>query len=141
MLKVVVDTNIIFSASFRGNPGKVIDLWKEGELVICVSQEILSEYIRVLKKAGFAADDLKEVLSLFAEPAKTFLVRPTKHFEIVEEDPGDNKFLNCAVKAEADYIISGDKHLKKLKEFKGVKILSPTSFLKELPRTSPKCRP
>ncbi len=133
MIKVVIDTNIMFSASFGGNPGKVIDLWKERELVVCVSQEVLSEYIRVLKKARFTTDDLKEILSLFTEPGKTVLVKPTRHFEVVKDDPADNKFLDCAVKAEADYIVSGDKHLKKLKEFKGIKILSPDSFLKKLP--------
>lgn len=132
MTKVVIDTNIMFSASFGGNPGKVIDLWKERELVICISQEILSEYIKVLKKARFTADDLKEILSLFTEPGRTILTKPIRHFEIVKEDPGDNKFLDCAVRAEADYIISGDKHLKNLKEFEGIKILSPTSFLKKL---------
>lgn len=132
MIKVVIDTNIMFSASFGGNPGKVIDLWKERELVVCVSQEILSEYVRVLKKARFTVDDLKEILSLFAETGKTVLVKPTRHFKAVKDDPGDNKFLDCAVKAEADYIVSGDKHLKKLKEFEGIKILSPDSFLKKL---------
>ncbi len=132
MIKVVIDTNIMFSASFGGNPGKVIELWKGRKLVLCVSQEILSEYIRVLKKARFTADDLKEILSLFTEPGKTALVKPTRHFKAVKEDPGDNKFLDCAVKAEVDYIVSGDKHLKKLKEFEGIKILSPDSFLKKL---------
>lgn len=56
-------------------------------------------------------------------------VAPTRKIEVIKEDPSDNKFLECAIEAHADYIISGDKHLKKLVEFEGIKIIDARKFL------------
>jgi len=58
-------------------------------------------------------------------------VIPTRKIKVIKEDPSDNKFLECAIKSGADYIISGDKHLKDLGQFEEIKILSVTKFLKK----------
>lgn len=50
--------------------------------------------------------------------------------KVIDEDPTDNKFIAAAIEGEAEYVISGDEHLRKLGEFKGVKILSPGEFIK-----------
>ena len=50
--------------------------------------------------------------------------------KVIKEDRPDNKFLACAIAAQASFIISGDKHLLKLKEFQGIPIVSPREFLK-----------
>lgn len=50
--------------------------------------------------------------------------------EIVEDDPDDNKIIECAVEGDVDYVISYNKHLLKLKEFKGIKIVKPEEFLR-----------
>ena len=58
------------------------------------------------------------------------VVKPTEKINVIKRDPTDNKILESALKAEADYIISGDtKHLELLKEFQGIPILSPAQFL------------
>jgi len=49
---------------------------------------------------------------------------------VIKEDPADNKFLECALAADAKYIVSGDRHLLSLKTFKSIRILPPTEFLK-----------
>jgi len=50
---------------------------------------------------------------------------------VVEDDPSDNKILECALEAEADYIVSGDRHLLDLREYRGIKILSSGEFLRK----------
>jgi hypothetical protein len=60
---------------------------------------------------------------------KAEIVRPRKSLNVVQEDPSDNKFLECAIEGKADYLVSGDNHLLKLKEFEKVKIISVTDFL------------
>ncbi len=64
--------------------------------------------------------------------ANSVLVEPKENINIIKEDPDDNKFLECAVEACADYIISGDAHLLKLQQFRGIEILSPKEFLSDL---------
>jgi len=71
--------------------------------------------------------EITERISLFLEIIK--LVEPKAKINEIKEDPTDNKFLECAVEAKADYIISGDKHLLKIKKFKETKILTPNKFL------------
>ena len=45
MIKVVIDTNVFISSFFGGNPKKIIDLWKKGEIKLCLSREIVNEYV------------------------------------------------------------------------------------------------
>jgi predicted nucleic acid-binding protein len=66
---------------------------------------------------------------LFKERANIEFLVNTEKMEIIEDDPQDNKFIECAVAANAQYIISGDKHLRALKSFGNIKILSPSEFL------------
>ena len=54
---------------------------------------------------------------------------PDVKLNIIEEDPSDNKYLECAVSAGAQYIVSGDKHLLGLRSYQGVEILTPAAFL------------
>ena len=62
----------------------------------------------------------------------TKIVRPIKKVEVVKDDPDDNKIIECALTAEADYIVSGDSHLFNIKEVLGIKILKPKEFLDEI---------
>ena len=60
------------------------------------------------------------------------IVYPKKKLNVVKKDPKDNKILECALEAQASFIISGDKHLLEIKEYKGIKIISPKEFLNEI---------
>ena len=62
----------------------------------------------------------------------TIFVEPKQKFKAVKDDPDDDKFIDCAVEGKCDYIISQDKHLLKIKEFQGIRILTPKEFLKRL---------
>jgi len=59
------------------------------------------------------------------------MVMPSKRLKVIKEDPVDNKFLECAVEAKAEYIISADKHLRNLRKYEGVRIVSSGGFLKD----------
>ncbi len=60
------------------------------------------------------------------------LVVPSKKIDIIKEDPDDNKVLECAIEGNVDYIISGDRHLLKLKEYSGIRIVWASWLLKIL---------
>jgi len=66
--RVVIDTNVFISSFFGGNPKKVIDLWKNGKIALCLSRNIVDEYIEVLKRMGLKDEnELEELLGLFAK--------------------------------------------------------------------------
>jgi putative PIN family toxin of toxin-antitoxin system len=127
--KVVIDTNIYISAIFwSGKPREVIDLGRNEKILIFSSLEIENEIGEKLRtKFKLNGDDITYILLDFS--TFTISVKVSKHFEAVPADPDDNKFLECAIKCNADYIVSGDKHLLKLKEFRGINIRKASEFL------------
>ena len=131
-MKIVIDTNVFISSflSPKGRPRAIIDLWKKGEVVLCLSVEILEEYIEVLSRFGLENEpELKEVLDLFRQHSFCELVVCDDRLHSIDADPDDNKFIECAVVAKAAYIVSGDKHLKELRQYAGIPIISPAEFI------------
>ena len=130
MIKVVVDTNVFVSSFFGGNPRKIVDLWKSGQLTLCLSRPIINEYIEVLQRFGLKNErELSELLSLFAHGFHVLFSAKTPELHLVEEDPDDDKFIECAVALKADFIISGDKALIAIQDYMGISIVSPKAFL------------
>lgn len=128
-VRVVIDTNIFISSFFGGVPRKIIDLWKKGKFTLCLSEPILAEYLKVIARFNLLEEEGQELLSLFKTRRNIKDVSPTQKVRAIRDDPDDNKFLECALEAKADYIVSGNKHLKKLGSYKGIRILSPIIFL------------
>ena len=129
---MVIDTNIFVSSFFnkKGNPRKIINLWKEEKIQLCISSEILEEYLEVLSRLGLAGgSELKELLDLFKKQVNILYKPISIKIEIIKDDPDDNKFIECAITNKAGYIISGDNHLLNLREYKNIKIFSPKEFL------------
>ena len=130
MIRVVVDTNVFVSSFFGGNPRKIIDLWKSGEIILCLSRPIIDEYIEVLHRLGLQNEkELDELLSLFAHGFHVIFTANTPNLNIVEKDPDDNKFIECAVALKAGYVISSDKALRAIQDYMGIKIVNPKEFL------------
>ena len=130
MLRVVIGTNIFISSFFGGAPREIIDLWKTGEITICLTQAIVEEYIKVLNRLGLKdKPEIKNLTKLFAEGFNSIFTTKTPNLNIIEDDPDDNKFLECAVALESRIIISGDKHLKDIKKYIDIEIMSPREFL------------
>jgi putative PIN family toxin of toxin-antitoxin system len=128
-MKVVIDTNLFVSSFFGGNPRKIIDYWKKGKIILCLSKDILDEYIDVLQRVGLKdEDEIEELLSLFAKGMNILFTAKTPRIIAVEADPDDDKFIECAVALKAEVIITGDKALQTVGEHAGVKILTPQEF-------------
>lgn len=129
MLKVVIDTNIFVSGVLtEGIPSIVIKSWKRTQkYTLFITEEILDEIIRVMKKLNINADIIADWDKVIRKNAVN--IKPARKITAVKDDPSDNKFLECAVESKADYIVSGDKHLQKLNSFEGIKIVTARQFL------------
>ena len=129
-MKAVVDTNVFVSSFFGGNPRQVIDLWKTGDLLLCLSAPIVDEYATVLRRLGLdGEDELGELLDLFARGTYVLFAAKTPALTIVLSDPADDKFIECAVALKADVVITGDRALQDIGNYMGIRILSPQEFL------------
>ena len=138
MHKVVFDTNVFISAIIKGksNPGRLLDMVRGGEIELVLSPEILSEIQAVLHYPK-----IKKIHQLQSEAINAFLkhiasiaqvVQPAKHLGVIKDDPSDNIYLECAVEAHADFIVSGDHHLTDLKAYEGIRIMDPATFLRTI---------
>jgi len=131
MKRIVLDANIYISAIlFGGKPEKVLDLARKGRIEILISEAILAQIIRVLKKKfGWADWQISEIVEEIR--AITILVIPKQILKVIKEKNSDNRILECAIEGKSQYIISGDEHhLLPLRKYRGIKILSPAEFLK-----------
>jgi uncharacterized protein len=129
VLRVVADTNIYISAlNFGGAPDRVLALARSGGIEMFVSQPILHEIERVLKvKFRWPPDRVRAAMAEINSFAKE--VRPSGRVAVIEKDEPDNRVLECALAAKAAIIVSGDSHLRDLRLFRAVRILSPRAFL------------
>lgn len=128
--KVVIDTNVFVSGlNFKGKPREILDLiWKE-EIKVCISPFILRELEKVLEEVfGWNKERIGSTVERIED--RTIEVQPKVKISVIKEKNDDNRILECAVEGKAQYIVSGDKHhLLPLKEYEGMKILSPAEFL------------
>jgi len=127
--RVVVDTNVLISSLWGGNPKKIIDLWKEEKIILCISRPILFEYLEVISRFNPTKAEGRDLLLILTKRRSLEVVNPQQTLSVIKEDPDDNMFLDCAIEARANFIITGDNHLLELKDFRGIKILSPNSFM------------
>ena len=130
MLRVVVDTNVYISAIFwGGKPRHVIDLGRDGEIQIFTSEDIEQEILdKLMTKFGMNSDDAGRVMADFSTFTK--LIRVSRRIHVVKDDPDDDKFIECAVECNAEFIISGDKHLLNMRKYEGIDIMNVATFLK-----------
>jgi putative PIN family toxin of toxin-antitoxin system len=102
---------------------------RDGQDSLCLSASILEEYLAVLRYAGISTPLIETFLSLLKDPGRAVVAVPARRIQAVREDPSDNMFLECAVEARADYVVSGDRHLRRLQTFAGIPILSPREYI------------
>lgn len=130
MVKVVIDTNIFISSFFGGIPREIIKLWQNEKIKLCLTQEIIEEYLVVLNRLGLKdKQKINKLTQLFAEGFNSIFTIKTPRLKIVEDDPDDNKFIECAVALDSKIIISGDKHLIDIKKYIDIEIMSPRAFI------------
>jgi putative PIN family toxin of toxin-antitoxin system len=135
MLKVVLDANVFVSAVLKPHSdlAKIFELVKEDRIKLILSEGILSEiravflYPKIRKRHGRSPKGVEEFLNTASQAS--LLVQGKIDSDEMSEDPADNKYLSAALEAKANFIISGDHHLKRLKVFEGIRILDPSAFL------------
>jgi len=133
-VKVVFDTNVVASASFwRGAPFDCLVAWAQGRCEAVASPALLAEYHEIIEELRLEYPNRVPVAWVDALTDSATLVFPTDRAGGVTADPDDEMILECALAAEADFIVTGDKkHLLALRHFRGIPIIGPADFLRRL---------
>jgi len=134
-MRIVLDANVLVSAfiSAKGAPAQILAYWQDDKFDLVVSPATLDELQRVLhyprlqERYHLPEKRIECFLHLLARQA--ILVVPCQKLTVIDRDPADNRYLECAQVGDADVIISGDQHLLELEEYKGIQILRPAGFL------------
>lgn len=128
--KVILDTNILISAlGWEGKPREIFNRIVKGKFELVTSPEQIAELSEAINypRLGFTEEQKLRFLALVLETAS--LVESKEKLDIIKEDPEDNRILECAISSDADYIVTGNKHLLKLKKFRETKIITAKKFL------------
>jgi uncharacterized protein len=130
--RVVLDTNVLISALlFRGGLSKIVGLWQKGKIIPVISKETFSEFVTVLEYPKFSLTQEETDSIIKYEILPYFeIVEVVKGVKGICRDPEDDKFISCAISGSADYIVSGDKDLFDLKQYKSIRIIKASDFLK-----------
>ena len=129
MLKVVLDTNVIVSGlNFpRSNPANILAMVATGMIDNITSRHILDETRRILvDKFSWSPKEGRGALLWLITFSTS--VNPEIRISVIAHDP-DNRILECALTGQADFIISGDRHLTDLENFQEIKLVNPAAFL------------
>jgi len=130
-VKAAFDTNVLISAlGWDGKPEECLQLVLNNEITGFTTPEILRELALVMDypHLDFTESEKQEFLSIIT--TEFHVLQPETSVEICR-DPDDNKFLECAIAADADYIVSGDDDLLELEGFEAASIVSPGTFIEK----------
>lgn len=138
-VRAVIDTNLFVSGLFasHGYTYQLQELWVAGAFELVVSEQILNEVQRTLHKPQIKQrlqlQDGEEALIVELIRQKAAVVTTDRYqTDKITEDPTDNKFLACALEADAGYIVSGDNHLLALKHFQRIQIVDVATFIEKV---------
>jgi len=135
-MKIVLDTNIWLSAIFwDGEASKLVRLAEKKKIEILITKDILSEIVKVLNEEAKFQKFLKDRNQKIEDLTRTILAianltETRTKLNIIKSHSADNIILEAALDGRADYIISYNNHVLNILEFRGIKIMNPTDFLK-----------
>jgi len=133
MITAVFDTNILISSFLsRGAPYQALGSVVDGNVSLMISPEMIKEFKEVIgrDKFGFSKELIEQMVMMVIDISE--MVEPDIKLDVIKEDPEDNKVLECAICSKADYIVTGDPHLLRLKKFRGVQIINVNYFMDRL---------
>ena len=131
-MKIVLDTNVFVSSVFFGGPPhKILEAWRDGKIQLLLSPAILEEYQRVMRELAVRFPEIKVEALINFIVVHSEIILPPSLPSVIQADPSDDKFLECAVAGEATCIVTGDKHLLKLLTFRRIPILTPRQFVED----------
>jgi putative PIN family toxin of toxin-antitoxin system len=143
MIRAVLDANVFVSAVLNpmGTPARLYTLWHEGRYDVLMSAAILEEMTRVLRYPKIAERhgwSEPQLLAFIEDIVSLTLSTPgALTLTVIQDDPADNRYLECAVEGHAEVLVTGDRLLLNLDEYQGVIILTPRAFLDMLQRSYP----
>ncbi|MCH8915983.1 MAG: putative toxin-antitoxin system toxin component, PIN family [Thaumarchaeota archaeon] len=133
MYRVVLDTNVLISAVIsNGKPRQLLNAVNDKKYVLVTSSEILNELAGVLRRPKFQMNEDEIMQILFALVSSSDIKIVKSKFKVVKEDPDDDVIINTAYDGQADYIVSGDGDLLRVKKFKNIQIVTAVEMLKML---------
>ena len=134
MQRIVLDTNsLILAISSRNRYHEVWLAFLRGDYVLCITNEILEEYMEVIaRNINLRVAEAIIYTLLTRDNVKRFA--PHYHFHLIQADEDDNKFVDCAIVANARYIVTEDHHFDVLKSipFPSIEVVSIDEFLRQL---------
>lgn len=132
-LRAVLDTNVYLSAfAYPARP--LAEVWRHAvrrRYTLLVSPAIIHEVGRTLRTV-FDWDDTHVLAQLRLIVRVAEVIVPTITLQVITEDPADDRVLECAVAGHAAFIVSGDRHLRKLRRYQNIPIVRPVDFLRML---------
>jgi len=137
-VKVVIDTNVFVSSVFGGLPRRVVELWFDGRLTLCLAEPIVTEYQRVLREIGAVSEtEERALIEAFASGEGALYTGDPPPIEGVSSDSDDDnaervRRLECALELDADVVVSGDSDLLELGSYMGIPILTPRELLEQV---------
>lgn len=137
-LRAVLDTNVYLSA-FLSQDNKVADVWRfaeAGRYTVVISPFIVREFMEKLREKFNVPEADRETIKRKVARVAEF-VQPKTVPAVIADDPDDDHILACAREGRADIIVSGNKHLLRLKEYKDIPIVRPMDFLRTLGPSRP----
>lgn len=132
--QIVLDTNCLVQMISLHSPYRLVwQAFRDGRYTLCVSNDILTEYNEILERVANAAV-AHNIVNAIARSPYTRMIDPQYRFGLIEQDPDDNKFVDCAIIAGADYIVSEDAHFRILADipFPSVAVIRLDEFIKDL---------
>ena len=130
-MRIVVDTNVVISGTFfKGNPRRVVEAIIKSEVDAYATTDIVDEYqgvVRRIIERGVGTFDGSGFIRFIAD---LNLIESLTEVSVCR-DPDDNKFISCAIDADALYIVSGDKDLRDLKEYEGIQMITAADFVEK----------
>ncbi|HLG24754.1 MAG TPA: putative toxin-antitoxin system toxin component, PIN family [Candidatus Nanoarchaeia archaeon] len=132
-MRVTLDTNSLISATFwYGDSFRIVSMAEDKKISLVLSEEIIKEFSSVLSyeeiKKKIQAKNLEIKRTVAKIATMSLIVKPKQKFDDCS-DPKDNMVLDCAYEGKVDYMVTNDKHLLKLENFKGIRIVTPAEFL------------
>ena len=138
LLTAVLDTNVFVSGAIlsRGAPYEILEAWRRQAFILVTSEAIIAEIERVMRyphlRDRYGLDESR-IERLAASLRTDALVVPgVVTAGGATADPADDKFIACALEADAGFVVSGDRHLLSLKRYQHIQIVGPASFLERL---------
>jgi putative PIN family toxin of toxin-antitoxin system len=130
MIRVVIDTNVVVSANLKdeGLPAAILDLAANKTILMCVSEAVLAEYKEVLNRPRLKLTPRRIAGALAVIRKTSRFVTPTRTVAVIKNDEPDNRLLECAEAAGADYLVTGNtKHFPEA--FKNTAIVTPKQLM------------